>query len=116
MPQARAILDARRAAAPHGPADPIFRNSFGDALSEESTSRLFRTYRRAAELPDGITFHTLRKTCGVVLASAGVDIRTIQAILGHSDVRITGQIYTDVLRSSLATEMHRAFDASTRPP
>ena len=109
VPPALAILDARRATAAHGPDDPVFRNTFGGPLSEASTSSLFRKYREKAGLPDSLTFHTLRKTCGVVLASAGVDIRTIQAILGHADVRITGQIYTDVLRSSLATEMSRAF-------
>lgn len=110
VPQARAILDARREAGPHAPADPVFRNTFGGPLSEASTSRLFRTYREKAALPATLTFHTLRKTCGVALASAGVDIRTIQSILGHADIRLTGQIYTDVLKSSLNAEMHRAFE------
>ncbi len=38
-----------------------------------------------------------------------------QALLGPSDVRITGQIYTDVFRSSLATEMNRAFSQYEAP-
>ena len=41
-----------------------------------------------------ITFHGLRHSCASYLAYKGVDMKTIQEILGHSDITITSEIYT----------------------
>lgn len=79
-------------------------------LSAETTSRTFRKYRRKIGADEGIDFHALRKTCGVVLASKGVPMRMIQKILGHSDMRTTSQVYTDVWGDELGKEMRRAFE------
>ena len=112
VPQAVAALDRIRAARPPRlDTDVIFRNVKGNPYDEASTSVMFRRWRDRAGLPSDVSFHTLRKTCGVVLASAGVDIRTIQAILGHADIRLTGQVYTSILQTALSREMARAFDA-----
>lgn len=88
----------------------VFRSAYEEALSAESTSRSFRRYRRMADLPEGVTFHTLRKTCGVVLANAGVDPFTIQKILGHASVEMTARVYSDVLDRRRLSEMDRAWD------
>ncbi|ARA92859.1 hypothetical protein AWN76_006570 [Rhodothermaceae bacterium RA] len=87
----------------------VFRGPRSDRLSYELTSRLFRKYRRLAKLPESLTFHSLRKTYGTVLASAGVPIRSIQKLLGHSDVRITAQVYADVLSTALREQVEGAF-------
>ena len=49
-----------------------------------------RTYR-------GITPHDLRRTNATALVGADVDIKTAQARLGHSDVRMTLDVYARVL-------------------
>lgn len=41
-----------------------------------------------------ITFHGLRHSCASYLAYRGIDMKTIQEILGHSDITITSEIYT----------------------
>ncbi|BCI60591.1 hypothetical protein C12CBH8_12300 [Solibaculum mannosilyticum] len=52
-----------------------------------------------------LTAHELRHTYGTRLRRAGVDIYTIQKIMGHKDVKMTSEIYVyneiDTLREAL---------------
>ncbi|HET8843551.1 MAG TPA: tyrosine-type recombinase/integrase, partial [Ktedonobacteraceae bacterium] len=42
-------------------------------------------------------FHDLRHSAATLLLAAGVHIKVVQEMLGHSDVRITLQMYSHVL-------------------
>lgn len=42
------------------------------------------------------SFHVYRHTFGTQLAKAGVPIQTVAALMGHSDVRVTGKYYINV--------------------
>lgn len=55
----------------------------------EWISKMFRYYRRLAKLPDSIHFHSLRHTCASWLAGSGVDIKVIQEILRHTNLKQT---------------------------
>jgi site-specific recombinase XerD len=67
-----------------------------------SLQKNIRSAARECGIPRRITCHTLRHSFATHLLESGYDIRTVQELLGHKDVRTT-MIYTHVLnRGGLA--------------
>jgi len=60
-------------------------------------------------------FHALRHQCASLLAASGVDVKTCQSILRHSDVNLTLSVYGHALRGSEARAVAAMPDLSGRP-
>ena len=73
----------------------FFANRNGTPLSDQSARRIIRRYAELASVNQHITPHMFRHTFASSLLDAGVDIRYIQKLLGHSSISVT-QIYTYV--------------------
>jgi site-specific recombinase XerD len=62
-----------------------------------------REAARATGIPKRVTLHTFRRSFATHLLQSGYDIRTVQELLGHKDVKTT-MIYIHVLqRGGLGT-------------
>jgi len=80
---------------PEADKEAVFLNKSGSRLSERSLDRLFKAYIRKASLPSSVTPHVVRHTIATHWLEAGMDLKTIQVLLGHSNVATT-TIYTHV--------------------
>ena len=78
-------------------ADPaaVFLNRLGTRLTTRSVDRKFDLYLKASGLAGHITPHTIRHTIATHWLENGMDLKTIQVLLGHSSLATT-TIYTHV--------------------
>ncbi|MCC5832055.1 MAG: tyrosine recombinase XerC [Chlamydiales bacterium] len=78
-------------------ADPnaIFLNRLGTRLTTRSVDRKFDKYLTASGLAGKVTPHTIRHTIATHWLENGMDLKTIQLLLGHTSLATT-TIYTHV--------------------
>ena len=75
--------------------EAVFLNKWGKRLSVRSIDRNFGKYLLASGLSDDVTPHTIRHTIATHWLEKGMDLKTIQQLLGHNSLATT-QIYTHV--------------------
>jgi integrase/recombinase XerD len=85
----------------------VFVSKGGKRLNREMLWILVKKYVRRAGLNAKVSPHTLRHSFATHLLSGGADLRTVQELLGHANIRTT-QHYTHVDRSRLQA-VHRQF-------
>jgi integrase len=82
----------------------VFVNVLGRALDGSAVRRRFKAARDRANIRP-LRFHDLRHTYGSLLAAAGVDLVTIQAAMGHSQLATTSRY----LHAKPAAEQAKVF-------
>jgi integrase/recombinase XerD len=85
----------------------VFVSRGGRALTREMLWVLVKKYVRRAGLNARVSPHTLRHSFATHLLAGGADLRTVQELLGHANIRTTQQ-YTHVDRDRLRA-IHRQF-------
>ena len=85
----------------------VFVSRGGRALTREMLWVLVKKYVRRAGLHAKVSPHTLRHSFATHLLAGGADLRTVQELLGHANIRTTQQ-YTHVDRDRLRA-IHRQF-------
>jgi integrase len=100
----RAHRDRQRAeAAVFGPgyraSGYVFTNLNGDPMAPDRLMRMFKALTAEAGLPPVRLhkLHNLRHGAATLALAAGVDLRTVQEMLGHSSIVLTADTYTSVL-------------------
>lgn len=102
--------------APGSQGDMLFLNRSGRGLTRQGVWKLIKRYARQIGLKTGgarrLSPHTLRHSFATHLLEGGADLRTVQMLLGHSDLAAT-ELYTHV-RSDRLADIHARFHPRNR--
>lgn len=87
--------------------DFMFLNRSGKGLTRQGVWKLIKKFAKMAEIQRSISPHTFRHSFATHLLEGGADLRTVQLLLGHSDISAT-EIYTHIESNRLKT-LHQKY-------
>ena len=94
-------LEYSRAVMIHNPkSDILFVNCSGQSMSRQGFWKLIKYYATKAGITSDITPHTLRHSFAAHLVENGADLKSVQEMMGHSDISTT-QIYANLNQNKL---------------
>ena len=84
--------------------DYLFLNLSGSPLTRQGLWKIIKFYQRKSGINVDITPHTLRHSFAIHLIENGADLKSVQEMMGHSDISST-QIYEKIIKNKL-TEVY----------
>lgn len=87
------LTECRPLFSPHD--DAFFLNRSGTGLTRQAVWKIIKRHALAAGIAKDISPHTLRHSFATHLLEGGADLRTVQMLLGHSDLAAT-ELYTHI--------------------
>jgi len=87
--------------------DFIFLNKYGNCLSRQGFWKIIKKHCLAAGITKNVSPHTFRHSFASHILAGGADLRSVQTMLGHSDISTT-QIYTHIEKGALK-KIHKKY-------
>ena len=96
-------LNSRPALLKNGQSDSYFLSNRGKAMSRQNFFYIIKDYASKAGIDKPLSPHSLRHAFATHLVQKGADLRSVQLMLGHSDISST-QLYTHIQNAQLKTQ------------
>lgn len=77
--------------------DILFVNCSGTPMSRQGFWKIVKSYAKKAGISKDITPHTLRHTFAAHMVKSGTDLKSVQEMLGHSDISTT-HMYVNMIK------------------